>query len=185
LNFLPERFSLLNLPNCDISRQDPDYEYATDNDDDDDDDDDEGDHGIARTVRSNKSNAGRSKMKKRRRVLSKSMEKQGSLSSSSSSTGIVDDSGSSGDDDDDDDDNNDIVIEKIITSRKDTLGNWNKICQMLNTSEIMNGSLWQDQSNDSNKQQNSQIMQERFLVKWKDLSYILLGNNVRATGLEL
>lgn len=139
LNFSPEKFSLLKLfhgdhsrPQSSRPRQDPDYEYATEDDDDDDENDENND--------------------------------------------CDDGDGDTVEDHEEDDD--EIVVEKIITSRKDTLNHWNQICKTLNTSEIMNGSLWQDQSqlNGSTPEQqqccSSEMIQERFLVKWKDLSYI-------------
>jgi ''chromo'' (CHRromatin Organisation MOdifier) domain. len=148
LNFSPEKFSLLKLFHCDHSipqssrPRRQDPDYEYATEDDDDDDDNEKDV-------NNEYDYG---------------------------------DGDTVDDHEEDDDEM-IVVEKIITSRKDTIDHWNQICKTLNTSEIMNGSLWQDQSQlngSTSKQQqqqqqqhcSSEMIQERFLVKWKDLSYI-------------
>jgi len=164
-------FSLVNLPNCDSAPQnDSDYEYTTDNDDDDHHDDD-----------CNRYNVRRSYERKRfdnhwNDSSSSSLASSARGSRDSSKQGDYDDD----DDEDDDDDYDKIIIEKIITSRNYTIDQWNELCQKLNTSEIMNGSLWHDQSLSKNNtgctldedSTQLQIIQERFLVKWKDLSYL-------------
>jgi len=59
-----------------------------------------------------------------------------------------------------------LPIHRIIASRTETIRTWHKVCQTMHTSEIMNGSRWsQEKKQDCNTE-------ERFLVKWRDLSYL-------------
>jgi hypothetical protein len=96
------------------------------------------------------------------------------------------------DEDDDDDEWSGIKIQRIIACRTETLATWRKICGTMNTSEIDNGSRWfqsSRSSGDSNengkddggmvekddgkkKKDENEVFEERFLVKWSDLSYM-------------
>jgi SNF2 family DNA or RNA helicase len=72
------------------------------------------------------------------------------------------------------DDGEDIVVDTIIACRKDTIQNWYNRCSKINTSEVMNGSLFYDPSSMSHSSSRLQDSneEERFLVKWAEMSYI-------------
>jgi len=72
----------------------------------------------------------------------------------------------------DEDDREEIVVDAIIACRRDTIENWNKRCKKMNSSEVRNGSLWSDPSSVSCSQSRLQALEERFLVKWAEMSYI-------------
>eukprot|EP00978_Attheya_sp_CCMP212_P033462 scaffold135122_cov54-Attheya_sp.AAC.2 len=59
-----------------------------------------------------------------------------------------------------------LPIHRIIASRTETIQTWHKVCQTMNTSEVMNGSRW------SQEKKQDCSTEERFLVKWRDLSYL-------------
>jgi hypothetical protein len=63
-----------------------------------------------------------------------------------------------------------LKIQRIIASRSDRRGAWKEFCKKLNTSEIEAGSRWFDDSEDERLDEN--MVEERFLVKWDDLSYL-------------
>eukprot|EP00804_Cyclotella_cryptica_P025678 CCRYP_002891-RD/>CCRYP_002891-RD protein AED:0.05 eAED:0.05 QI:284/1/1/1/1/1/17/975/2223 len=70
---------------------------------------------------------------------------------------------------DDDDEEEDIKISKIIAAKSLTLAEWKEQSSSINTTEISNGSRWiQENSPDENPNK----YEERFLVKWQDLSYL-------------
>lgn len=66
-----------------------------------------------------------------------------------------------------------LWIGTIIARKTDTLANWDKRCMTMNTSEVSNGSLWLFP--DSYSGDRTTIEEERYLVKWKDLSFIHLS----------
>jgi hypothetical protein len=72
----------------------------------------------------------------------------------------------------DEDEREEIVIDAIIACRRDTIENWNTRCKKMNSSEVMNGSLWSDPLSASFSQSRLQDVEERFLVKWAEMSYI-------------
>jgi hypothetical protein len=73
------------------------------------------------------------------------------------------------DDSDDDDEQEDIKIAKVIAAKSLTLAEWKEQTSSINTTEITNGSRWiQETSPDENLNK----YEERFLVKWQDLSYL-------------
>lgn len=75
---------------------------------------------------------------------------------------------SSDDEDDDDDDDEPLKIQRILASRTETSKKWKEICHKINTSEIDYGSRWfQDTQG-----KDDDVYEERFLVKWADLSYL-------------
>ena len=94
------------------------------------------------------------------------------------------------DDDDDEeseeeeaDDQEPMKIQRIIASRTETISKWKEICRTMNTSEVHYGSRWyqeQQLSSKKNKDQDSSnenkdddtAFEERFLVKWADLSFL-------------
>ena len=87
-----------------------------------------------------------------------------------------------------DDDDKPIKIQRIIAVRLETKRKWKEICKSMNTSEIENGSRWfQDNGNtkdekerndddvddgNDNNDEDDETFEERFLVKWADLSFL-------------
>lgn len=61
-----------------------------------------------------------------------------------------------------------LKIDRIIASRKETIKTWREMGEKMNTSEIENGSRWFQEDSVS----NDEDVEERFLVKWKDLSFL-------------
>ena len=59
-----------------------------------------------------------------------------------------------------------IRIQRILASRSETKGTWKKLTEKMNTSEIDHGSRWYQESHDDD------VYEERFLIKWADLSYL-------------
>lgn len=96
----------------------------------------------------------------RRRIKTKAPVYDVSSSSSESTSGS--------DDESDESEEEKLKIERIIACRTETIGRWREICGKINTSEIENGSRW-FQDNASLKDDD---VEERFLVKWKDLSFL-------------
>ncbi len=66
-----------------------------------------------------------------------------------------------------------LWIGTIIARKVDTLANWDKRCITMNTSEVSNGSLWL--FSNSYAGDRTTIEEERYLVKWKELSFIHLS----------
>ena len=66
-----------------------------------------------------------------------------------------------------------LKIQRIIASRTETRRKWREICSRMNTSEIENGSRWfQDWAATEGTADDDNVFEERFLVKWSDLSYL-------------
>jgi hypothetical protein len=64
-----------------------------------------------------------------------------------------------------------LKIHRILASRTETLATWKVICSNMHTSEIDTGSRWyQETTNDTVDLEN--VFEERFLIKWTDLSYL-------------
>lgn len=96
------------------------------------------------------------------------------------------DSESSSDEEDDDDDESsstseeeekeedELKIQRIIACKSETMTAWRKLCKKQNTSEVENGSRWFQESNINAAQSaiDDKKFEERFLVKWSDLSYL-------------
>lgn len=59
-----------------------------------------------------------------------------------------------------------LKIQRIIAAESKRFDEWKKICSKMNTSEIEAGSRWYHDYIDDNS------LEERFLVKWDDLSYL-------------
>jgi hypothetical protein len=57
----------------------------------------------------------------------------------------------------------------VIASKTLTLLEWQEVTLKMNTSAIINGSRWHHDSNDNI---NESKKEERFLVKWSDLSHL-------------
>jgi hypothetical protein len=75
------------------------------------------------------------------------------------------------DDDVDDEEEHEMKINKIIACKSMTLSEWTKLCAKMQTSEITNGSVW-IQEDAANTAVVIDKYEERFLVKWNDLSYL-------------
>jgi len=77
----------------------------------------------------------------------------------------------SSDDEEEDEPDNEVRIQRIIATRRETRQKWKEICAKMNTTEIDNGSRWfQDDDDDDDDCLNE--WEERFLVKWADLSFL-------------
>jgi hypothetical protein len=68
------------------------------------------------------------------------------------------------------DDEEPLKIHRILASRTETLAKWKEICLAMQTTEIESGSRWFQ--NDDLPVDADNVFEERFLVKWKDLSYL-------------
>jgi hypothetical protein len=83
------------------------------------------------------------------------------------------------DDEEDDDEEEmeteeeELKIQRIVASKSERRRDWKEICAKINTSEIESGSRWyEDTSNSNQKEVDDNTFEERFLVKWDDLSYL-------------
>lgn len=66
-----------------------------------------------------------------------------------------------------------LKIQRIIAAKSERRKVWKDICGKINTSEIESGSRWyEDDVNDKAKDGNDETFEERFLVKWDDMSYL-------------
>jgi hypothetical protein len=79
-----------------------------------------------------------------------------------------------------DDEDEPLKIQRILASRSETSGRWKEICQNINTSEIDYGSRWFQ----SSEGKDDDIYEERFLVKWADLSYLHVSWETQADMVE-
>lgn len=82
------------------------------------------------------------------------------------------------DDDEDDEEEameteeEELKIQRIIASKSERRRDWKEICAKINTSEIESGSRWYEDASNGNKKADDDTFEERFLVKWDDLSYL-------------
>ena len=108
----------------------------------------------------------------------------------SDDSGLLESQHDEGDDDYDDDDDDDeeevdeadveaeepLKIQRIIASRTETISKWQEICRAMNTSEVHYGSRWYQEGSSPPSEKNGKgddaLFEERFLVKWADLSYL-------------
>ena len=97
---------------------------------------------------------------------------------------------SSDDDEEEEDDNEDqdLRMQRILATRTETKAKWREICQSMNTSEITAGSIW-DQSNNATRpgddeDDDGEVVEERFLVKWTNLSYLHVSWETQADLLD-
>ncbi|KAL7538247.1 hypothetical protein ACHAXR_009189, partial [Thalassiosira sp. AJA248-18] len=86
-----------------------------------------------------------------------------------------------GDDNSDGEDEEEMKFNKVIACKSLTLKEWRGVCAKMNTTEITNGSRWiqdDDADNDDETENKEGAIdeetkyEERFLVKWNDLSYL-------------
>mmetsp|Transcript_731 Transcript_731/g.851 ORF Transcript_731/g.851 Transcript_731/m.851 type:complete len:2199 (+) Transcript_731:210-6806(+) len=71
----------------------------------------------------------------------------------------------------DEEEESDIKIQRIIAVRCETMRKWKEICKNMETSEIEQGSRWFQES-DNDSEEDDEKFEERFLVKWADLSFL-------------
>ncbi|KAL7559116.1 hypothetical protein ACA910_017527 [Epithemia clementina (nom. ined.)] len=94
-----------------------------------------------------------------------SMEQQSACGSpdlsESDESSVDDDDGEEGGDD------NPLKVQRIIGSKSLRCRAWKEICTAMNTSEVDAGSVWHQK-----EQKDDDMFEERFLVKWSDLSYL-------------
>ena len=64
-----------------------------------------------------------------------------------------------------------LKIQRILACRTETLARWKEICSKIQTSEVDFGSRWFQPENLA-KSEGNEKFEERFLVKWSDLSYL-------------
>jgi SNF2 family DNA or RNA helicase len=67
------------------------------------------------------------------------------------------------------DEDDPLKIQRIIACKTDIKKNWREICAKIQTSEITSGSCWFQPNEDTS---DDDAFEERFLVKWKELSFI-------------
>jgi len=99
-----------------------------------------------------------------------------------------------GDDDDPDDDDeesqDEIRIHRILASRSETRAKWREIGATMNSSEVTCGSVWTQPERENNKNPNDDedgdnvVVEERFLVKWADYSYLHVSWETQADLLD-
>jgi len=111
------------------------------------------------------------------RRVKKDIHVSSSEDSESSSSNEDDDDDDSDDDsssseDDDDDDEDELKIQRIIACKSETIAAWKNVCKKLNTSEVENGSRWFQESDEKSSARDDNKFEERFLVKWADMSYL-------------
>ncbi|CAB9496158.1 CHD3-type chromatin-remodeling factor PICKLE [Seminavis robusta] len=74
--------------------------------------------------------------------------------------------------DDEESEEEPFKIQRILASRTEPKKVWTKICQTMNTSEIDFGSRWVQEEIDNDAHDDDDDYEERFLVKWADMSYM-------------
>jgi hypothetical protein len=70
------------------------------------------------------------------------------------------------------DDQEPLKVQRIIASRSETRGKWREICASMQTSEVTSGSRWFQPVSSDDADADKDFFEERFLCKWKDLSYL-------------
>jgi chromodomain-helicase-DNA-binding protein 1 len=131
--------------------------------DNDDDDDDDSSVDVPRKKRSSKSVIKSPAKRHTKRRMTKKLEYAESESSEESDSEIDDD-----DDDEEEEEGEEMKFNKIIAAQSMTLGEWEKKCSKINTTEITNGSRWIQEKTDRDPDK----YEERFLVKWEGLSFL-------------
>jgi len=81
-----------------------------------------------------------------------------------------DDNDDSSEVDEDYESEEELKVGRIVASKTETLAKWKEICETMNTSEIEEGSRWFQNTKTTTESDNT--YEERFLIKWDDLSYI-------------
>ena len=69
-----------------------------------------------------------------------------------------------------------MKIQRILACRTETRKRWREICEKMNSSELTDGSRWyqgpSSRKDDDDNEDDDNIIEERFLVKWNELSYL-------------
>jgi hypothetical protein len=66
-----------------------------------------------------------------------------------------------------------LKIQRIIATRTEKRAHWKEICKDMNTSEVHYGSRWfQNASQVADTEEDDGAFEERFLVKWDDVSFL-------------
>lgn len=73
--------------------------------------------------------------------------------------------------DEHDEDEEELKVQRIIAIRSEKRRDWKKICDKINTSEIEFGSRWFQETGEESESELD-TFEERFLVKWPDLSFL-------------
>lgn len=152
----------------DKGRGGEDDDASIPNDDDDDDDDD-----VGRLRKSSPHKSPARRHAQRRRNL----KRVDTSSDEEPNGGDNEDNEEDDDDDSEDRQSSDeasepeepLKVQRILACRTETKKRWKEICRNINTSEIEYGSRWfQEPPEDENEDD----YEERFLIKWSDLSYL-------------
>ena len=72
----------------------------------------------------------------------------------------------------DEEDDETMKIQRIIAVRSETRRKWREICASMQTSEVTDGSRWFQPDEEDNNEEKDSVVEERFLVKWNQLSYL-------------
>jgi Chromo (CHRromatin Organisation MOdifier) domain len=83
-------------------------------------------------------------------------------------------------DEEDDEEMAPFKVERIIASRTEPKRAWAEICKTMNSAEIDDGSRWVQ-----SPAEDEDTFEERFLVKWNDLSYLHVSWETEADLIEL
>ena len=102
-----------------------------------------------------------------KRHTKKRMSKAPEHHSESSSEGESDEE--SEEESEEEEEEEEMKFSKIIASKSLTLKEWKEVSSKINTTEITNGSRW---IQESDPDENPEKYEERFLVKWTDLSHL-------------
>ncbi len=71
-----------------------------------------------------------------------------------------------------------LKIQRILAVRSETRKKWSEICASMQSSEVTDGSRWfqppdeNEQVDEEEEERRGKIIEERFLIKWNQLSYM-------------
>lgn len=85
---------------------------------------------------------------------------------------------------DDDEEGQELKMQRILATRTETKAKWREICKSMNSSEITAGSIWDQTNNNNPSEDDDEVVEERFLVKWADLSYLHVSWETQADLLD-
>lgn len=111
-------------------------------------------------------------------------KKRHSIQSDVSDESQSDDSASDTDSEDEEDEEP-LKVQRIIAARTERKSKWREICQIMNTSEVDNGSRWFQETLAKDAADADDRFEERFLIKWAGLSYLHCSWETRADLIEL
>ena len=99
-------------------------------------------------------------------------EEESSVASTKYSSASEDDDELASSPQDEEEDAEPLKMQRILASRTETRQKWKEICRAMQTSEIEYGSRWFQPGDDVDKPNDDEVFEERFLIKWADLSYL-------------